>query len=133
MRILVADTDVHLLGTMKQALEQAGYVVTIASDGMGAWDYLVGAHPPDLLVTRLRLGSGSPPGTALGLRAQSRHPHIPVIYIPANAETAKLADPEHGAILPKPFAVGELVALVNRLVRPAVFPPVCPSQAPLEI
>ena len=34
MRILVAETDSICLGEMKQALEQAGYEVTMAGDGM---------------------------------------------------------------------------------------------------
>ena len=116
MRILIAETDLVLLRRMKQALEQAGHDVTAANDGMGAWGYLASSNPPDLLVTRFRLGSGAPPGTALGLHARSSQPRIPVIYIPASAERAAHADPEHGAILIKPFAVTELVATVHRLL-----------------
>jgi DNA-binding response OmpR family regulator len=116
MRILIAETDLRLLTEMKQALEQAGHNVTASNNGMGAWGYLTSAEPPDLLVTRLRLGAGAPPGTALGLHAQLAHrPPIPVIYIPSDAERAKLADPEHGAVLVKPFALSELVATVHRL------------------
>jgi DNA-binding response OmpR family regulator len=36
-----------------------------------------------------------------------------------DAERAKLADPEHGAVLVKPFAVEELVATVGRLAKSA--------------
>jgi DNA-binding response OmpR family regulator len=114
MRILIVETDLQFLAQMKRGLEQAGHQVTAANDGMGAWDYLTGTDPPDLLVTRLHLGSGSPPGTALGLQAQAHDPPIPVVYIPA---TAELADPEHGAILTKPFTITELVAVANRLLN----------------
>jgi CheY-like chemotaxis protein len=116
MHILIAETDLLLLREMKQALEQAGHDVTIANDGMGAWGYLAGAAPPDLLVTRFRLGSGAPPGTALGEHAHTHQPPIPVIYIPASVELARHADPEHGAVLVKPFAVADLVATANRLL-----------------
>jgi CheY-like chemotaxis protein len=109
MRILIAETDLTLLHKMKRALEGVGYQVSISNNGMGAWGYLASANPPDLLITRLRLGAGAPPDTALGLHAQLAHtPRIPVIYVPLNAERAKLADPEHGAILVKPFAMSEL-------------------------
>jgi DNA-binding response OmpR family regulator len=118
MRILIAETDPQLLADMKQTLEQAGYEVTVANNGMGAWPYIAGANPPDLLVTRLHLGPDSPPGTALGLHAHSRHPRIPVVYIPASAEIAKLADSEHGAILVKPFDMSELMAVIQGLVDP---------------
>jgi DNA-binding response OmpR family regulator len=115
MRILLAETDLLFLREMKQALEQAGHLVTASMDGMGAWGYLVGTAPPDLLVTRLHLGAGMPPGTALGLHAYWCRPRIPVIYILTNAEAA-YADPEHGAILVKPFAVADLVVTVRQLL-----------------
>jgi hypothetical protein len=73
--------------------------------------------PPDLLVTRLHLGSGKPPGTALGLHARSCHPRIPVIYTPGSLDLAEHADQEHGAILVKPFAVRDLVQTVNQLLE----------------
>ncbi len=123
MRILIAETDLQFLAEMKQALEQVGHEVIVANDGMGAWGYLAGIQPPDLLVTRVHLGKGSPPGTALGLHAQTRRPRIPVIYIPGSMDRAAFADPEHGAILVKPFAVAELVAAVNRLLGPSACDP----------
>jgi DNA-binding response OmpR family regulator len=117
MRILIVETDLQFLAEMKQGLEQAGHQVTVANDGMGAWGYLTGTDPPDLLVTRLHIGTGSPPGTALGLQAHAHDPPIPVVYIPATAELAKLADPEHGAILTKPFTVTELLTVANQLLN----------------
>jgi DNA-binding response OmpR family regulator len=117
MRILIAETDLEFLAEVELALEQAGHDVIVANDGMGAWGCLAGTAPPDLLITRLHLGAGSPPGTALGLHAQSHHPRIPVIYIPADGERAKLVDPAHGAILVKPFPVGDLVATIQKLMR----------------
>jgi DNA-binding response OmpR family regulator len=115
MCILVAEPDFLFLREMKQALEQAGHLVTVSMDGMEAWGYLVGTAPPDLVVTRLHLGAGMPPGTALGLHAYWCRPRIPIIYIPTNAEAA-YADPEHGAILVKPFAVADLVVTVRQLL-----------------
>jgi DNA-binding response OmpR family regulator len=117
MRILIAETDLGLLAAVKVALEAEGYEVTVANDGMGAWGYLAGIAPPDLLITRLNLGAGSPPGTALGMHAQSRIPRIPVIYIPADKERAGLADPDHGAVLVKPFPLEDLLATIQRLVE----------------
>jgi CheY-like chemotaxis protein len=115
MRILLAEPDLQRLAAMRHVLEHAGHEVMVANDGMVAWDYLTGATQPDLLVTAMHLGVGLPPGTALGLQAQSHHPPVPVIYVPADADLAKLADHEHGAILQNPFEETELVATVNRL------------------
>jgi DNA-binding response OmpR family regulator len=119
MHILIVETDLPFLAEMKQAMEQAGHEVTVASDGMGGWGYLTSVWPPDLLVTRVELGLGAPPGTALGLHAQSQRPAIPVIYIPATVELASLAEPEHGAVLVKPFSVIELVETVRKLLEAA--------------
>jgi CheY-like chemotaxis protein len=116
MRILVAETDMRLLAEMKHVLEQAGHDVTATNDGMGAWGYLASEAPPDLLITRIHLGPGMPPGTALGMRARSGQPRIPVIYIPASAERAEHADPEHGAVLIKPFIGTDLVETIDRLM-----------------
>lgn len=117
MHILVAETDRDLLAEVKRALEAGGHEVSVANDGMEAWSYLAGDAPPDLLVTRLHLGAGSPPGTALGMRAQSHIPRIPVVYIPSNAERARLVEPDHGAVLVKPFSAAELLATIQQLIR----------------
>ena len=50
------------------------------------------------------------------MHAYSCHPKIPVVYIPANAEQAAHADPDHGLVLTKPFSGVELVAAVKRLL-----------------
>src|ERR1700753_3744472 len=117
MRILVAETDLSLLAEMKRDLEQAGHSVIAAPDGMIAWGHLV-STPPDLLVTSFCLGAGKPPGTALGWRARFSYPRIPVIYTPESLDLMEHADQEHGAILVKPIAVGDLIQPVNRLLEP---------------
>jgi DNA-binding response OmpR family regulator len=121
--ILIAETDLLFLAEMKLALEQSGYDVLSCSESMAAWDYVVGSEAPDLLVTRCRLGLGAPPGTALGLQAQSHHPRIPVIYIPSSVEMGEYADPKHGAVLIKPFAAADLIATVDQLLGKSALSP----------
>lgn len=116
MRILVAEPNLLLLAQIEDALKQAGYDVIKCSDGMGAWTVLNDAAP-DLLVTCIDLGKGTPPGTALGLRAYSFQPPIPVIYTPASVDDAAHAENEHGHVLVKPFPVSELVATVGHLLN----------------
>lgn len=117
MHTLIAETDLVFLAETRSAFEKAGHHVTICTDGMQAWDCLVDGSPPDLLVTRLDLGAGTPPGTALGLYARSCDPPVQVIYIPANAERAQLANSDHGAVLVKPFSPAELIQTAHRLLE----------------
>jgi DNA-binding response OmpR family regulator len=117
MYVLIAETDPELLAEMRLALEEAGHTVIAVTDGMSAWSHLTGRRRPDLLITRLHLGSGAPPGTALGLCAQASVPPIPVIYIPAKTDSAEFADPSHGAVLIDPFSVADLVMVSSSLVR----------------
>ena len=117
MHVLIAETDLESLAEMGLALEEAGHTVTAVTNGMSAWSHLTGRHRPDLLITRLHLGSGAPPGTALGLCARANDPPIPVLYIPAHAEGVESADPSHGAVLIKPFSIAELVMVSSSLIR----------------
>ena len=117
MRILIAESNLQLLAQMRHALGEAGYSVLGASDVWLALGFLTGPAPPNLLVTGLPLGSGSQPGTVLSMRAQAQRPRIPVLYVPATSELAKFANPDHGAVLIKPFAASEFVATVSRLLE----------------
>ena len=117
MNVLIAETDLELLAELRPALEEAGHIVTTVTNGVSAWSHVTARRRPDLLITRLHLGSGAPPGTALGLCAQANNPPIPVLYIPANAESAEFADPSHGAVLIKPLSVLDLVMVSSSLVR----------------
>ena len=119
MHVLIAETDPRLRYETVTALQNVGYKVTAASDGLLAWSYLTGPRPPSLLITQIRLGVGTPPGTALGLRAHSQR--IPVIYTPTDIEMAGLADPEHGAVLVRPFAINDVLATIRRLVGDVAF------------
>jgi CheY-like chemotaxis protein len=116
MHILVADPDLALLRDIAQALEQVGHRVTKAGDGMTAWGYLLGIKPPDLLVTGIYLGPQMPPGTALGFHASACTPRIPVLYLITGPEQAQLIDPDHGAVLLKPFLPASLTAIVHQLL-----------------
>ena len=116
MRILIADTNETFLAAVALALRRAGHKVLTASNGMQAWDYLLAtAGRPDILITDIHLGVGSPPGSALGLRARAYQPPLPVIYVPSSPDFAAYADLEHGVVLPQPVAVIDVVNAVKRL------------------
>jgi DNA-binding response OmpR family regulator len=125
MRILIAETNLQFRVEMNRALDSAGHKIISASDGLLGWSYLTGPAPPDLLITGLELGTGAPPGTALGLRAHAQR--IPVIYTPETAALAQYAHPHHGAVLTRPFHVADLLTIVRQLARERRLPPERPS------
>ena len=115
--ILLVDDDPAVRGTVTMLLENAGYRVGCAPDGEAGWHALCAA-PSDLLITDYEM----PKLTGLELlrrvRAVSRH--MPAILMSGclprgEADLESLLQP--GAVIPKPFSIGALLATVQELLR----------------
>lgn len=123
-RILLAEDDVEMLRYLEEALGKAGYEVIVAEHGIRALDYIAASLitgeriDVDVVVSDIRM-----PG-ADGLRLLSAlrsHDHsLPVILITAfgNAEThAEASRRGAAAVLDKPFAFSELLALIRSVSK----------------
>ena len=115
--ILLVDDDPGVRDTVTFLLEHAGYRVGCAADGEAGWHALC-ADPSDLLITDYEM----PKLTGLELlrrvRAVSRR--LPAILMSGNppqgeADLESLLHP--GAVVPKPFSVGALLAKVRELLH----------------
>jgi hypothetical protein len=113
LRPFISNIQRHSWGRWSRRWNKLGTRIA-CTNGMEAWDYLANTALPDRLITSIDLGSGMPPGTALGMQAHSSK--VPVIYIPETAEKAEHADPDHGAVLVRPFDVRSLVEAAQRLM-----------------
>ena len=82
-RILLVDPDSLAAATSEQALVQTGYRVVPVSTFEEATRQM-SLDYPDLLVTKIRLGSFN--GLHLLLRYRAEHPDVPVIMIGTSAD-----------------------------------------------
>lgn len=119
MRALVVEDEAEVAQDLARALQDAGFVVEVASDGDDAW--FKGATE-DYDVAILDLGLPRMDGLSVLRRWRDENRLFPVIIVSArNDWTEKVAGIEAGAddYLGKPFEIIELVARVRGLIRRA--------------
>ena len=114
--VLVVDDELKITRLVRDYLEQAGFVVAIASDGPGA---IAAARQikPDLIVLDLGLPGLDGLDVIRTLRANST---VPVVVVTARADEAdRVVGLEMGAddYVVKPFSPKELVARVRAVLR----------------
>ena len=109
--VLIVDDEPDIVELLRDALEEAGFVVLTAHNGRAALDLL--AHTPIALVlTDLMMPQVTGLQLAQQLRSDPRTAAIPVLVMSA-APPPHLAD-VFAAVLPKPFAMDDLVAIVRQ-------------------
>jgi two-component system, OmpR family, response regulator len=117
-RILVVEDDATVRDTVRIALESEGYEVRTELDGMGI-DAIASSFRPDLAVLDVRLGEG-PSGYSVASLLRSAESALPIMFLTAADDIEdRLAGFRAGAddYLTKPFAVAELLARVQALLR----------------
>ena len=112
-RVLVVD-DEHIVRTwMARLLDEAGYAVEVAADGVEA--LRLALEDPigfDLIVTDVRMPRMD--GWQLGRRIQEERPELPILYISGYDGHAA---PGPHAFLRKPFESEDLLRRVAELLR----------------
>ena len=116
--ILVVDDDPGLQLTIQSILEDEGYAVTVASDGVEALDILQTLLPAALVldISMPRLDGY---GVVEELHRRGVRPGLPVLVLTADGRAPdKAARMGAEGFLGKPFAIEALVAEVLRLAGP---------------
>jgi two-component system response regulator MprA len=116
-RLLVVDDDLDVRDSLRRALGYAGYAVTTAANGAEALS-AVSHAPVDLIILDVLMPMLNGLDTCRALRG--RGVATPVLVLTArDAVDDRVAGLEAGAddYLVKPFALRELVARVNALLR----------------
>jgi CheY-like chemotaxis protein len=116
-RVLVIDDDPTVRAIVAETLRGEGYSVEEAADG-GVGLEAVGADKPDLVLLDIRMAGMDGMQFLDELHRASSSTEVPIIIITGTPELPESAH-EHGikAVLTKPFDVGLLTAMVERLVR----------------
>jgi DNA-binding response OmpR family regulator len=115
--VLVVDDDPTVSDVVRRYLEQDGFRVRLAADGLAALA-AVAAETPDLVVLDLMLGGID--GLEVCRRLRRELPDLPVVMLTALGEEAdRVVGLEVGAddYVTKPFSVRELVLRVRSVLR----------------
>ena len=123
-KILVVDDEAILRDTIAYNLEQAGYQVVKAADGLDALE-IARKEPPDLVVLDIMLPGIDGLEVCRQLRRDRATVTVPIIMLTAKAdEIDKVVGLEVGAddYMTKPFGRRELLARVRALLRRADYP-----------
>jgi len=116
-RILVADDEAPVLQLMTIALARSGYQVDTAEDGAIAWA-AVQAKAYDLLITDHHMPKVT--GLELVKNLRSARMALPVVMVSGELPSRELAQNpslQLAATLQKPFAVVDLLATVENVLR----------------
>jgi CheY-like chemotaxis protein len=120
-RISVLNDNADFLELMSAILdEDAGYEVSLFSGESTSIDELA-ASAPDLVIVDLLLGGASGWEIVTLARADARLADIPIIVCSADvnglrSRAAELETIGNVHLLPKPFGIEEMTALVERLI-----------------
>ena len=115
-KLLLTDDDVELAGMLKEYLQQEGFHVTVAHDGVTAEQYVLAGHF-DLMILDVMMPVQDGIQTLKNIRVNSS---IPVIMLTAKGDNNdKITGLELGAddYVPKPCTPRELVARVRAILR----------------
>jgi DNA-binding response OmpR family regulator len=117
VRILVIEDETKVAAFIRQALQEEGHAVDLASDGDSGLR-LAQASPYDLLVLDWLLPGSD--GLSVCLTLRHAGATVPILMLTARDTVAdRIAGLDAGAddYLVKPFALGELLARVRALLR----------------
>ncbi len=125
--VLVVDDDVDTRAILRLALEDEGFTVDSAGDGLSALQKIRDATP-DLIILDLNMPRMSGEDFLYAWRAGVETPGVPVIVITAASKALKPEDLGVDALLTKPFDLDVLARHVGRLVKSSPRSPVARSR-----
>lgn len=122
-RLLLVDDDTDLREALAELLEDEGFLVVQASNGLEALDALdaLDAQAPDLIVLDYMMPVMSGPEFRTQQRARPAFAAIPVVLLSAANDCLDFKTMEPNVIMKKPFKIPALLRSIRELLaaRPA--------------
>jgi CheY-like chemotaxis protein len=117
--VLVVEDEYMVQDIVKDALNEGGFGVVIASSGEEAIELLDGDETKfRALVTDIKMGQGRIQGWEIAKRAREIDPAFPVVYMTGDSADEWAANGVPNSILlTKPFAPAQLVTAVSQLLN----------------
>jgi CheY-like chemotaxis protein len=113
--VMVVEDDLAVRELLRELLEEAGYRVTWAANGLEALACLKLGRAPRVILLDLMMPVMDGRAFRSALRQDPALAPIPVVVISADqGMEEKLADMQADGYLPKPFEVATLLATVSR-------------------
>lgn len=129
-RILIVDDESHITYLLSLKLAQLGYTTVTANDGEEG--YLRACEvPPDLVITDYQMPILSGYDMAVKLHDTTQTKQVPVLMLTARGHRISPSDllkTNIQAMLPKPFALHELLARVTEVIGTASAVTATPAQ-----
>lgn len=117
--ILVVEDQALIHDMMRSALEEAGFVVLVASTGADAIALLEGDQcgPIRAVVTDINLGKGTD-GWQIARRARELRPEMPLLYVTGySANEWAVNGVPQSLFINKPFAPAQIVTAVSQVLN----------------
>lgn len=121
-RVLIVDDSELVLAMASDALEEAGYEVICAKNGLEANSYIFSAHKPDLIILDVMLPMLDGNKKAKLLREKASSAKIPILLLSSkNEDDLRRLTAEAGAdgYISKPFTSEGIVASVKKFLTAA--------------
>jgi len=116
-KVLAIDDDAFMRGLLKLHLENAGYEVLLAEDGIQG-GYLAMHEAPDLVLIDVQMPHMSGYDLVQALKADPATKHIPVVFLTSDDDVEERSGRIGAeACLKKPVKADRLLALVGFLTR----------------
>ena len=119
-KILIVDDENVIVEVLRDVLQENGYQVIVAMDGMQATMQAI-KHKPDLILLDISMPAGGGIAVYNRLKQSVDTQAIPVIFLtamPPSDIAQKLPFTENVTVFRKPFKQKELLNLINRMLQP---------------
>lgn len=113
--ILIVDDDFDMRDSLRDVLEDEGFTVAVAGDGLEALDYLKANAPPALILLDWMMPRCDGAEFRARQRADAALAAIPVVLLTADAQLReKMATLEAADYLRKPVKLARLLEVVRQ-------------------